>query len=144
RAEFSIEFLRCLPKECGISVFADGEQAIQGFTNEVVEGAAPVRSLLDLIKEDRELSAEFYFTSLDRIYRAGSPGLLKLFNGTRELVKSKEIESANRLDALKTYIAENAGPLPSELSDEKLSEMSHQRMLLLFRRPVEVLLFSSL
>lgn len=144
RAEFSIEFLRCLPKECGVSVFADGAQAIYGFTNEVADGAAPVRSLLDLIKEDRELSAEFYFTSLDRVYRAGSPGLLKLFNGTRELVKSKEIESKDRLEALKTYIAENAGPLPAELSDKKLTEMSQQKMLLLFRRRVEVLLYSSL
>ncbi|MBX3016857.1 MAG: ATP-dependent helicase [Bdellovibrionaceae bacterium] len=144
RARFSFEFMRVLPKECGVTVFADSAQAIYGFTDEMNDQKDGVSGcLLDLIKGDQVFAAEFFLTSLEKVYRTGNQGLVRIFEGARPLLSSA-IDPAERLRSLKEHIAENSDNLPQDLKDTDYEEMNARQTLMLFRRRAEVLQMSSI
>jgi superfamily I DNA/RNA helicase len=144
RADLIQALLDGLPRECGITVFADEAQAIYGFSDDGVgrrkEGAAAHdTSLLAALRAADDLG--FETLPLKKIYRTSSPGLRKIFSELRKDVLDKEKHTDGFHAETAERIRELADKRGLKWNQMKVSDFVRDD-LLLFRTRAEVLMAS--
>jgi len=141
RAVLIEELVKRLPRDCGITVFADEAQAIYGFSDDSIghrEAGASSKSGNSLLDQLRAKSSLGFKTLILReIYRTSSPGLRKIFSDLRKDVLDKQ----NHRDGLHAKTSKRIKELADKngLKSVKVADFTRED-LLLFRTRGEVLM----
>ena len=140
RAHLIVDMLKLLPPHCGITIFADGAQAIYGWTTEEVDSLEENRvNLLELLNE--KFSGQFDQLDLQSIHRTNAPNLIQLIEELRlDIYVNKNI-NVEKYKKRKELILEKANERLNEFQTGDL--LKFQNALFLFRRRAEVLLAAS-
>lgn len=142
RADLILEIFNKICSDCGVTVFTDDAQAIYGFS---IERERPVDTnesltLSDSIQQNSD-SLKFKTCSLSRVYRTGSPELLRIFSGTRKCVLEKSIAPDEKLQKVIEDIKVNSGKTENILS--RSPGEYRDNSFILYRTRAEVLLASA-
>jgi len=142
RADLVMGIFETVSRECGVTVFADDAQAIYDFS---VDKSVPVGSDKRLNLSQRiqqgNLSPGFEMRSLSRVYRTGSPELLKIFSDTRKCVIKQSTAPDKRLQRVLEEIKSNA--VQTKNISQGSSGMYGNDSFILYRKRAEVLLASA-
>lgn len=144
RAQLIIEMLRALSNTCGVTILADPNQAIYGFTtdDDDVEGASS--GLLESFESAglRKMTLR----KLDRIHRIKNPELLSVFHQTRKEVEAGK-SGNNHVDRVQEIIRSACGHDIGAATPEGIADLlrlvSEGTTLVLYRRRADVLIASS-
>ncbi len=144
RAQLIIEMLRTLSNECGVTILADPNQAIYGFTTDDDDIESASSSLLELFESAglRKITLR----KLDRIHRIQNAELLSLFHQTREEVEADKsvrnhVESVQ--ETIRSACGHDIGTAAPEGIADLLRLVSEGTTLVLYRRRADVLIASS-
>lgn len=142
RADLVIELIRSLPGDCGVTIFADGAQAIYGFTTDDEEERNNIcpGDFLSLI--DNHQAPEFERRQLTEIHRTYRPGLVKICRETRRHIFDDSLSAFDRFKAVTDSIRLFADGTVASIEDEQIANCPDT--LVLFRRRSEVLVASSI
>jgi hypothetical protein len=140
RADLCLELIKCLPKQCGVTVFADSAQAIYGFTDDT--GTHGSRRELTVVERiiDNELKG-FVTEQLNEVHRTKDTALRRLFTeGRNRLLNSQESD----LESWRTtaqFIRDNSHGVAAAPWEESLEGRADR--LILYRTRAEVLMASA-
>lgn len=142
RADLVMAIFETVSPECGVTVFADDAQAIYGFSIER-ERPADINETLTLSDriQQKSNSLNFEICSLSKVYRTGSPELLRIFSGTRKCVLEKSIAPDEKLQKVLEDIKVNSGKTEN-ISSRSPGEYGDNSFIL-YRTRAEVLLASA-
>ena len=130
--------INAIPKSAGVTILCDDAQAIYGFAEQ--DTAAP--NAVSLTKRIRSgKCGAFDNVTLIEIHRTESPGLRKIFSGTRHTVLSPGASPSKRFQSVREELLQSADGQTGTILDQGLNEKPDA--LVLFRRRVEVLRASS-
>lgn len=143
RAELVLAMLGSLSPSCGVTILADPNQAIYGFTTDVDIGLAG-HSLLERLHTNAP--RPFVVRNLKNIHRIENPSLLDVFLGTRKEVDNSA-NIADYVDRIQQAIKES-GQVETEITSfpqlaNALNAQETGSTLVLFRRRADVLIASS-
>lgn len=144
RADFLIRLLKCLSEGCGVTLLADPDQAIYGFSSDDDETADPVATLLDRLQT--ESPRPLVVRQLEKNHRVDDSQLASVFERTR-----REIEEVGTTeDYVQRVLATIVDTAPVDLgapTPEALAEatgtLAGESALVLFRNRADVLIASS-
>lgn len=144
RAEFVLTLIEKLPRECGVSVFADEAQAIYGFADSEEDGGRTERQppLPEKIRE--RFPSGFEEKDLLEVHRTDSDRLLTIFTDLRRLVllpSSPGKDGKNKLTEIKAEVRRLAHDEVRPGYDHSLAGLNDG--FILYRRRCDVLLASS-
>ena len=138
RADMVELLINAIPKSAGITVLCDEAQAIYGFAEH--DTAAPdAVPLAQRIKSGK--CGVFDNVTLTEIHRTDSPGLRKIFSGTRQRVLSPRTSPSKRFQSVREEVRQYADGQAGSILEQALSDKPDA--LVLFRRRAEVLRASS-
>lgn len=144
RAELVLEMLKSLSPTCGLTLLADPEQAIYGFTTDGKDGTKSAPSLLERLSA--ESPRPLVERTLKNIHRIKDGALVDLFLRTRKEIELTQSAHGHLARVQKT-IRETCGNDVGVTSYENLADfLTRERdgsMLVLFRRRADVLFASS-
>ena len=137
RAELTIELIKALNPDCGVTVFADSAQAIYGFTSDSDNhGSCHSTTVVERLQE----SHEYDRVLLEEVHRTSDPQLTRLFLDGRKLLldrKESDFESWFKLKELITSCSHGTCGKPHE--EDLQGKADH---LVLYRTRAEVLIAS--
>ncbi len=141
RADLILEIFDKISPECGVTVFTDDAQAIYGFTTDQ-DTPADTDGELTLSEriQQNDCPLDFRARTLSKVYRTGSPELLKIFSDTRRLVLERSLVPDKKLQKVLEEIKANSGKTENiSLSSTGKYE---DNTFILYRRRAEALLAS--
>jgi hypothetical protein len=140
RADLALELIRALPKECGVTIFADSAQAIYGFTDDHLTGAkSPSRTLVERISDGE--AGKFNRVLLEKNHRTSDERLRKLVSeGRKKLVDLRESKPGS-WQATRELIEKHCHGRVKAADKEDLEGRSDT--LVLYRSRAEVIMASS-
>jgi hypothetical protein len=145
RGDLMLEMLKRLPSDCGVTILADPDQAIYGFTTDAEDAKGTARSLLDRL--DSECPRPLTRRGMTKIHRIdGASSLTDVFVQTRSEIDSRGTASGH-VDRVQQTIRRTCGNEVGNTTHEGLAEflarVRQESMLVLFRHRADVLLGSS-
>lgn len=137
RAELTIELIKALSPECGVTVFADSAQAIYGFTSDSDNhGSCHSTTVVERLQESHQYDRIF----LEEVHRTSDPKLTRLFLDGRKLLldrKESDYEGWSEIKELITSCSHGTCGKPHE--EDLQGKADH---LVLYRTRAEVLIAS--
>lgn len=141
RAILLHRLIELLPKECGVTLFADPAQAIYGFAGPDGESDGDGENLVSLLRRRRP-RIPFREVELTTQHRTSAPALVAIYREVRERVLSESDSSFTKYQSVEEEIRNHAdGISPCDIVDVATVE---QNAFVLFRRRAEVLTASSM
>jgi UvrD-like helicase family protein len=144
RSDLVIEMLRSLNKDCGVTILADPEQAIYGFTSDDDLTRGERGDLLSRLPE--ESPCKVVTRELTENHRIKNDLLLGVFNSTRKELADRSDPGGyvgRLVSRIKEEGSENLGSTSHERIAHLLDATNADNVLVLFRRRSDVLITSS-
>ena len=144
RADLVIEMIRSVNDTCGVTILADPNQAIYGFTTDEDSQASGDSTLLSRLESESPRHIER--RELSTNYRIQDARLEQVFSSTREEVEANQDHEGyveRMLKTIKENDVEHLGARSYEAIAGALSDSADQSVLVLFRRRADVLFASS-
>jgi len=140
RAEFLRRLIGRLDPRCGVTVLADPDQAIYGFTNDDNDAEhGSGRSFLEVLQS--EGLGAFQLVGLSKNFRTTEQAILSLIDATRRVLRRADISAGQRLRAMHQIVREGCPDAPAKTDPSDLE--GSDDTLVLYRRRAEVLMASS-
>jgi hypothetical protein len=143
RAELVVEMLKTVPVACGVTILADPEQAIYGFTTETTREVKRELSLLERLTADPP--RKIHRRTLNNLHRVKDSALTDVFLKTRRELELAESPDGH-VERVQDTIRKTCGNDVGVTSYESLADFLRGKdasTLVLFRRRADVLFASS-
>lgn len=138
RLDLVSELTKCLPKTCGVTVFADFLQAIYDFANGTAAADAVTSDVLRGM-----LGAEFIEMRLTRLHRFKNEQLAAVLTSVRTLMESKQLPPTQLRQCVRQLLEQSKVVKPVMIEPWKVHEIPKiaelDDLLILFRTRAEVL-----